>query len=77
MFVLKLSGIQRYLITTLLKKLTKVVCREQCSKNMAHLSLHAWVKEKRFYTRETIRGIRISLFAKIPTLYHDWPISLN
>ena len=27
---------------------------------------------KRFYTRGTLRGMRISRFAKIPTLYHDW-----
>ena len=30
-------------------------------------------QEKRFYNRETIRGIRMLLLAKIPPpLYHDW-----
>ena len=33
---------------------------------MAILTL--WYYEKRFYTRETLRGIRISRLAKIPTL---------
>ena len=32
---------------------------------------------KRFYTRGTIRGIRISRLAKIPNLYRDWLSSLN
>ena len=30
------------------------------------------VNQKRFYTRETLGGIMISLLAKIPTLYRDW-----
>ena len=34
-------------------------------------------KKKRFYTRGTLRGIRISRLAKIPTLYRDWLRSLN
>ena len=33
--------------------------------------------QKRFYTRGTIRGIRISRLAKIPPLYQDWLRSLN
>ena len=28
--------------------------------------------QKRFYTRETLRGIWILQFAKISTLYRDW-----
>ena len=32
---------------------------------------------KRFYTRGTIRVIRFSRLAKIPTLYHDWLGFLN
>jgi hypothetical protein len=34
-------------------------------------------KEKRFYTRGTLRSIRISRLAKIPTLYRDWLRSLK
>ena len=30
------------------------------------------VTQKRFYTRGTLRGIRISRLAKIPTLVRDW-----
>ena len=33
--------------------------------------------QKRFYTRGTLRGIRISRMAKIITLYRDWLRSLN
>ena len=31
----------------------------------------------RFYTRGTLRSIRISILAKIQTLYRDWLRSLN
>ena len=34
-------------------------------------------KQKRFYTRGTLRSIRISLLAKIPTLHRDWLRSSN
>ena len=30
------------------------------------------LEEKRFYTRERIRGIRVPQLAKIPTPFHDW-----
>ena len=30
------------------------------------------IKQKRFYTRGILRGIRISRLAIIPSLYHDW-----
>ena len=33
--------------------------------------------QKIFYTRETLRGIKISRLAKIPNLYRDWMIFLN
>ena len=33
--------------------------------------------QKRFYTRGTLRGIRISQLAWIPTFYHVWLRSLN
>ena len=38
-----------------------------------------WVlaSRKRFYTRGTLRNIRISRLAKISTFYHDWLRSLN
>ena len=37
-----------------------------------------WGKnQKRFYNRGTLRGIRISRWAKIPTLYRDWLRSFN
>jgi hypothetical protein len=32
---------------------------------------------KRFYTRGTLRGMRISRFAKIPTVYRDCQRALN
>ena len=35
------------------------------------------VNQKRFYTRETLGGIMISLLAKITTLYRDWLRSLK
>ena len=35
------------------------------------------VFEKRFYTRGTVRCIRIWRLAKIPTPYHDWLTSFN
>ena len=35
------------------------------------------LNEMRFYTRGTLRGIRISRLAKIPTIYRDWLIYLN
>ena len=35
------------------------------------------INQKRFYTRGPLRGIRISLLAKIPTLDRDWLISLD
>ena len=35
------------------------------------------LKQKRFYKRETIRGIRISRLAIIPPLYHDYLIFEN
>ena len=34
-------------------------------------------KEKRFYTGGTVRGVRISRLAEIPTLYYDLLKSLN
>ena len=35
--------------------------------------LHPYpLTQKRFYTRETLWSIRISLLAKIPTIYQDW-----
>ena len=34
-------------------------------------------EQKRFYSRGTLRSIRISRLAKIPTLYRDWLGSLN
>jgi hypothetical protein len=30
------------------------------------------VEQKKFYTRGTLRGVRISRLAKILTLYRDW-----
>ena len=30
-----------------------------------------WCTQKRFYTRGTLRGIRISIFANIPILYRE------
>ena len=36
-----------------------------------------WSQQKRFYTRGTLRSIRISQLTKIPTLYRDWLSSLN
>ena len=36
-----------------------------------------WFQKKRFDTRGTLRGIRISRLAKIPTIYRDWLRSLN
>ena len=38
---------------------------------------NARVLYKRFYNRETIRGILISRLAKIPPLNHDWLRSLD
>ena len=35
------------------------------------------VSKKRFYTKETIRGIRISWLAEIPPLFYDWLLSFN
>ena len=35
------------------------------------------LEQKRLYTRRTLRSIRISRLAKIPTLYCDWLRSLN
>ena len=34
-------------------------------------------KRDSIYTRGTLRGIRISQLAKIPTLYRDWLRFLN
>ena len=30
--------------------------------------------QKRFYSREKIRGIKVSSLAEIPPLFHDWLI---
>ena len=35
------------------------------------------IEQKRFYTKEKLRNIRIPRFAKIPTLYRDWPRSFK
>ena len=39
---------------------------------LTHLLLKQQLKENRFYTRGTLRGVRISQLAKIPTHYCDW-----
>ena len=41
------------------------------------LLMHFQVNQKRFYTRGTLKGIRISRLAKIPNLYPDWLRSIN
>ena len=33
----------------------------------------AYPDKKIFYTRGTLRDIRVSQLAEIPTLFHDWP----
>ena len=38
---------------------------------------HKALIQKKFYNRETLRGIRISPLAEIPPLFHDWLISLK
>ena len=35
------------------------------------------LKQKRLYNRETIKGVRISQWAEILQLHHDWQRSLN
>ena len=37
----------------------------------------AELKQKRLYSRETIRGIIISRLSKITPFFHDWLSSLN
>ena len=44
------------------------------SRVQTSFSSNWWLIEKRFYKRETIRGIIISLLAEIPPLFHDWLI---
>ena len=41
-----------------------------------HICLVIEQKQKRFYTRKTLKGIIISQLPKIPPLYRDWLRSL-
>ena len=43
---------------------------------IGEIAVMAYTEQKRLYTRGTLRIIKISLLAKISTLYRDWLRSL-
>ena len=50
---------------------------KSCINNYLLTGINLGFIQKRFFTRGTLRSIRISRLAKIPTLYHDWLRYLN